>query len=168
VIDGATCDAVSTAGCGQTPVLMGLGLRSSGPGSLPWGIAVDATTDTVYAALNANADYGGAVAVINGATCNGSVTAGCGQIAPLVPAGFNSIGVAVDPLSQSVYVSNLYDASVSVIDGTTCNRFVTFGCARVPLKLPAAHFPASVVVDPAARTVYVATLGEISVLPLAR
>lgn len=167
VIDGATCDASSTAGCDQTPVLMGLGLSPSGPGSVPWGIAVDAATDTVYAALNANGDYAGAVAVINGATCNGSVTAGCSQPARLVPAGFNSIAVAVDPLSHSVYVSNLYDASVSVVNGATCNGSVTFGCAQVTPKLPAALDPASVVVDPAADTVYVATLREISVLPLA-
>ena len=45
----------------------------------PLGIAVDDATDTVYAALKANGDYAGTVAVINGATCDGEDTTGCGN-----------------------------------------------------------------------------------------
>ncbi len=170
VIDGATCDAAVVTGCAQTPLLMGLGLSSTsgtGPGTVPWGLAVDGITDTVYVALDAAGDYGGSVAVVNGATCNGSETAGCGQVAPLVPVGFNDFAVAVDAFTHHVYVSSLYDASVSVIDGATCDGVVTFGCTYAPRKLPAAHFPASIVVDPAVGTVYVAALSGISVLPLA-
>ena len=74
--------------------------------------------------------------VINGAICNGSDLAGCGQVPPKISAGFNAIGVAVDTRTHVVYTTNLYDSSVSVIDGVICNRFISFGCALVPPKLP--------------------------------
>jgi DNA-binding beta-propeller fold protein YncE len=170
MIDGATCDAVNTTGCGQTPVFMELGLSSASatrPGTMPWGLAVDEGTDTVYVALFANLDYEGAVAVVNGATCDGSDVTGCNQIAPLVAAGFASVAVAVDAFTHNVYTANLQDASVSVINGAICNGFVNFGCRQVAPKLPAGHYPASIVVDPAVGTVYAAGEDGISVLPLA-
>lgn len=169
VIDGATCDAAGTTGCDQAPVLMPLGLSSTtatGPGTLPWGVAVDEATDTVYLALFANSDYAAAVAVVNGATCNSTNTSGCDQVAPQVPAGFNAIGITIDPFTHEVYTANFRDASASVIDGATCNRLVTLGCGRSAGKLPAAHYPGSIVADPAVGTLYVAGLYALSVLPL--
>lgn len=168
MINGATCDAAHT-GCNTAPVFMPLGLSSTtatGPGTLPWGLAVDEATDTVYVTLLSNGDYAAAVAVVNGASCNGYVTNGCNQVAPQVPAGHNAIGIALDPLAHDVYTANYKDASVSVIDGAVCNGSVTSGCDQAAGKLPAAHGPASIVADPAVRTLYVAGLNVLSVLPL--
>jgi DNA-binding beta-propeller fold protein YncE len=170
VMNGATCDAAHVAGCNQSPMLMPLGLSSTtatGPGTLPaWGLTVDPATDTVYAALSADGDYAATVAVVNGATCNGSVTTGCDQVAPQVPAGFNALGIALDPFTHDVYTANLADASVSVVHGAICNGVVSSGCGRAATKLPAAHWPASIVADPAVGTLYVAGLSALSVLPL--
>ena len=171
VIDGAVCDAADTTGCDQIPELIAGGLSSStasGPYTIPWGIAVDQVTDTIYANLQASGDYASSVLVINGAICNGSDLAGCSQVPPRVAAGFNAIGVAVDPCTHVVYTTNLYDSSVSVIDGAICNRFISFGCGLVPPKLPSGSFPTSIAVDPVVGTVYVASRNfGISVLPLA-
>jgi len=169
MINGATCDAAHT-GCGQAPVLMPLGLSSTtatGPGTLPWGVAVDETTDTVYVTLFSNGDYAADVAVVNGASCNGYVTNGCNQVATQVPVGHNAIGITLDPFTHDVYTANYQDASASVIDGAVCNGSVTSGCDRAAGKLPAAHGPASIVADPAVGTLYVAGLYALSVLPLA-
>ena len=75
---------------------------------------------------------------------------------------------AVDPTTNAVYVTNLYDASVSVIDGAICKGVVSFGCRLVPPKLPTDHFPASIAIDPAVGTAYVHNEGSISVVPLLR
>ena len=105
VVNGATCDAANTTGCGQTPALITGGLSSSlstGPLTIPWGIAIDEATDTVYVTLQAGGDYAGNVLVVNGAICNGSDTAGCNQAPSTVPAGFNDFGVAVDPVTNEI------------------------------------------------------------------
>jgi DNA-binding beta-propeller fold protein YncE len=170
VINGAVCDAADTAGCGQTPPIITGGLGSStpsGPYTIPWGIAVDEATDTIYVSLEAGGDYAGSVLVINGAICNGSDVAGCNQVPPTVAAGFDSTGVAIDPRTHTVYTTNQNDSSLSVIDGATCNRFVSFGCGRVPPKLPTGSFPTSIAIDPAVGTAYVGSLEfGISVVPL--
>lgn len=169
VVDGATCDAANTTGCGQAPAIITGGLSSSsstGPFTIPWGIAIDEATDTVYVALQAAGDYAGNVLVVDGAICNGSDVAGCNQVPPTVPVGYNDFGVAVDPTTNAVYVTNLYDASVSVIDGALCNASISFGCRLVPPKLPTDHFPASIAIDAAVGTAYVHNEGSISVVPL--
>ena len=102
---------------------------------------MDEATDTVYVALKANGDYAGTVAVIDGATCNGTDTTGCGQLSPTVPAGFGVNDVAVDAATGTVYVTNNEDATVSLIDGAICNGRVSFGCDLVPPKLAAGIFP---------------------------
>jgi serine/threonine-protein kinase len=150
---------------------MPLGLSSTtatGPGTLPaWGLTVDPATDTVYVALSAYGDYAATVGVVNGATCNGSVSTGCNQTAPQVPVGLNALGIALDPFTHNVYTANLADASVSVVHGATCNGVVSFGCGQAATKLPAAHWAASIVADPAVGTLYVAGLSALSVLSLA-
>lgn len=168
MINGATCDAAN-ASCGQAPVLMPLGLSSTSataPGTAPWGIAVDEATDTVYVALLSNGDYAADVAVVNGASCNGSVTSGCNQVATQVPVGHNAIGITLDSFTHDVYTANFQDSSVSVIDGAICNGLVTAGCGHPADKLAADFGPASIVADPAVSTVYVAGWYDLSVLPL--
>ncbi len=167
MVNGATCDATDTSGCALGPVTITAGNPAQPGGLNPWGIAVDDATDTVYAALKANGDYAGTVAVINGATCDGEDTTGCGQLPPTVPAGFGVNDVAIDSATGDVYVTNNEDASVSVIDGAVCNSRVGFGCGLVPPKLAAGDSPASITVDPAAGTAYIASdLGGLFVVPL--
>jgi len=109
VINGATCDAGTTTGCGQTPATITAGFN-------PWGIAVDQATDTIYTANIADGEHPGTVSVINGATCNGTDSTGCGQAHPKVAVGNYPGAVTVDPASGTAYISN-NDNTLSVIHG---------------------------------------------------
>ena len=113
VFDGRHCHAGDLSGCGD-PV------ASVEAGRDPFGLAVDEGTRTLYAPLLRNGEDNGAVAVIDIRRCNGTTTSGCGQLVALAPAGFGSLGVAVDARSHDVYVTNDEDASVGVVDGVTC------------------------------------------------
>ena len=148
VINGATCDAANTTGCGQTPATIKAGFN-------PWGIAVDQATDTIYTANIADGEHPGTVSVINGATCNGTNHSGCGQTPAAAPAGFGSVSVAVDPATDAVYVANQQDTSVTVINGATCNGSNTSGCGQTPAKVAVGNYPSALAVDPAAGTVYI-------------
>lgn len=160
VMNGATCDAANTTGCGQTPATVKVGAN-------PSGIAVDQATNTIYTANLADGELAGSVSVINGATCNGFNTTGCGQTPQTVAAGFGSVGIAIDPTRHRVYVTNIEDTSVSVIDGNTCNGSDTTGCDQNPPKIAVGNYPDPIAVDPAVGTAYV-TNGDntVSVIPL--
>jgi DNA-binding beta-propeller fold protein YncE len=159
MLNGAGCDATTTTGCGQAP-------KTIPTGSDPWGIAVDQASDTIYVVLEAAGDYAGSVAVINGATCNGSDSTGCLRAPPTVPAGFGADAVAIDPSTNMIYTANHQDASLSAINGATCNRLVSLGCSLTPPKLPAGTYPTPIAIDPAVATAYVASLWGVSVVPL--
>lgn len=163
VYDGATCQATDTTACGNARATVTAGFN-------PYGIAVDQGTNTVYAPLNADGEHAGSVAVINGATCNGSTTSGCGQTPSLTPAGFGSLAAAVDPSTHQVYVTNIQDTSVSVIDGKHCNGTTANGCRRAGGKLPVDDYPGFIAVDPSVGTAYVTSgvMGTVSVVPLSR
>jgi DNA-binding beta-propeller fold protein YncE len=164
VYDGATCDAANTTGCGDA-------LATITAGSNPTAIAVDPATNTVYAPLLAGAEHAGNVAVINGATCNGSNTAGCDQTPALAPVGFGPTSAAVDPRTHNVYVTNVQDTSVSVIDGSRCNGTDASHCAPVVQdKISVDDYPNAVAVDPKVGTAYVTSgpKGTVTVVPLDR
>ena len=159
VINGATCDAATTSGCGQTPATVKAGFN-------PWGIAVDQATDTIYTANIADGEHPGTVSVINGATCNGTDHSGCGQTPATAAAGFGAVGLAIDPATDTVYVANIEDTSVSVIDGATCNGTDSTGCGQAPAKAAVGNYPGNIAVDPAVRTAYISNGdNSVSVIP---
>jgi DNA-binding beta-propeller fold protein YncE len=159
VINGATCDAAATTGCGQTPAAITAGFN-------PWGIAVDQTTDTIYTANIANGEGPGTVSVINGATCNGTDHSGCGQTPATAPTGFGAIAVAIDPATNAVYVANIQDTSVTVINGATCNGTDSTGCGQAHAMVAVGNYPGPIAVDPAARTAYISNGDNtVSVIP---
>ena len=71
--------------------------------------------------------------------------------------------MAIDPTTDAVYVANIQDASVSVIDGATCNGSDFAGCSQAPPKLAVGDYPSALAVDPAAGTAYVASGTESTV-----
>jgi DNA-binding beta-propeller fold protein YncE len=148
VINGATCDAANTIGCGQTPATVKVGDN-------PFAIAVDPATDTIYTANFADGEHPGTVSVIKGATCNGTNHTGCGQTPATAAAVFGSGAVAIDPTTDTVYVTNLEDTSVTVINGATCNGTDTTGCGQAHPKAAVGNYPGPITVDPAVGTVYV-------------
>jgi DNA-binding beta-propeller fold protein YncE len=170
VFNGATCDAAKTSGCGQTPAVITPENPLTPGGVIPWGVAIDDATDTIYVGLQASGDYAGSVAVINGAICNGTNSVGCDQTPTIVAAGWGSSEVGIDPTTGTVYTTNTEDESLSVISGTTCNRFVTFGCGGTPPRVAAGSYPGfssgTIAVDPAAGTIYVTNEAGVSAIPL--
>ncbi len=165
VLNGATCDATNRTGCAQTAATI---TASPNPGANPWGIALDPATDTIYTANIADGEHPGTVSVINGATCNGQDTSGCGQTPAIVPAGFGAVGIAVDRRTHRVYVTNTEDSSVSVIDGATCNGSDTTGCGRTPRTTVVGDYPGPIAVAATVGTAYVSTVDGVSIIPLTR
>ena len=144
-VDGWTCNATVTIGCGQTPATV----QEPSPGTA---LDVDLHTNTVYV-LNT---FTNSVSMINGTTCDATVTSGCSQTLPTVAVGSAPYDVAVDQASDAVYVINLYGASTSVINGKSCNATVTFGCSGPQPAIPVGGQPQAVDVSSATNTVYVA------------
>ena len=69
-----------------------------------------------------------------------------GAVTATIPVGSGPSGVAVDPAAGTVYVTNNYDGTVSVINEAT---------GAVTATIPVGPHPYGVAVDPAAGTVYV-------------
>ncbi|MGO9508776.1 MAG: YncE family protein [Mycobacterium sp.] len=76
------------------------------------------------------------------------------RVTATVPVGRSPSGVAVDPGTRTVYVTNMIDGTMSVIDGST--RAVT-------ATVPVGKIPVGVAVDPGTHTVYVTNKGDNSV-----
>jgi DNA-binding beta-propeller fold protein YncE len=150
VINGATCNATDHSGCGQhaTTVTVGLGPSSA---------AVNDLTHTLYVANNADGDHPGTVSVINTATCNGADSAGCGGHHPSIPVGRSSRLAAVDASTDRIYVTNYSSATVSIIDGSTCNSTATSGCAQPAPQQAVGSQPSGLVVNDSTNTVYALT-----------
>jgi YVTN family beta-propeller protein len=148
VINTTACNARHTTGCGKTPPTATLGHS-------PASVAIDQATDTIYVLSPGTP---ATVSVIKGATCNGTVTSGCGQTPPTVTVGNAGTleGLAVNQATDTVYVVNTGDDTVSVIDGATCNATNTSGCGQTPAHVNVGRqgfgFAA---VDPATGLVYV-------------
>jgi YVTN family beta-propeller protein len=172
VIDGATCNATVQSGCGQTAGTVTVGV-------VPLGIDVNPTTNSIYVAntgpLHApDSAFGHTVSLIDGATCNGSHQAGCGQAAATVTVGVAPFGVAVDQSTNKIYVANNTGggtpASLSVINGASCDAAKTSGCAAGPPELPFPGFaPNGIALDPTNHVLYTANFlgANVSAIDLA-
>ncbi len=121
VIDGATCNATMTSGCGKKPPSVTLG-----QGSVNYNVAfaIDQANRTLYVANWA----GNTLSMIDKASCNAAVTSGCAQTPHVARVGRGPDGIAVNPATQTVYVPNGDDGTASVLNGATCNGTISSGC----------------------------------------
>jgi DNA-binding beta-propeller fold protein YncE len=147
VINGATCNGTNRSGCGHLAATVTVGLQ-------PVGIAVDDRTHTVYVTDNVDGDRPGTVSIIDGATCNGTNTAGCGRHFPAVATGRLPNQIAVDVRTGTVYIADEGSAAVSVLDGARCDAAVTTGCGAASERAVGST-PVDVIVSPDTGTVYV-------------
>ena len=165
VINGTTCNAANTTGCGTPPQTITVGPTFTTPA----GVAVDQATDTIYVADLQNGEVPGTVSVINGATCNAATSTGCGQHPRSVPVGFGPAAIAFDYANRTVVVANIEDTSVSVVNGARCNAIVTAGYNRTQPRFPAGRAPGTVTTDAAVRTIYTSNGDNtISIIPATR
>jgi DNA-binding beta-propeller fold protein YncE len=96
------------------------------------------------------------MSVIDGASCDAAVTSGCGQTPPTVTVGLGPLDVAVDQRTDTVYVVNIKDFSVTVVDGNRCNATHSSGC-RLPFRtVQVGGLPIAVEANSATHTAYVA------------
>src|SRR3954447_18267316 len=122
VFSERNCNARNISGCGtgvhQVKLPVGVG-----------GIAVDQDSQTVYV-TDGGADFEGhSLTLIDAATCNGQTGLSCDQAAPTVEVGQGPIGVALDSTTHTLYISNVIDNTVSVLDTRTCNARTRSDCA---------------------------------------
>jgi DNA-binding beta-propeller fold protein YncE len=106
VINGAACNAATSAGCGLTPPTVTVGFG-------PAGIAFDPVNRSVVVTNIEDTS----VSVIDAATCNAIVTSSCNQAQPKLPAGRAPGAVVIDPATGTIYTSN-GDSTVSIIRAT--------------------------------------------------
>ena len=72
------------------------------------------------------------MSIINGATCNGTTTTGCGNIPPTVSGGGpGPYDVSIDQNTHTVFVLN-FAPSVTITNGVTCHAGHLSGCTRTP------------------------------------
>ena len=146
MVNTATCNALNTSGCRQTPSTMANGDA----------VAIDYSNHSVYV-TNFNDDT---VSVFNGATCNATTQSDCTQfsVAPL-PAGFFPLGGNVEQTTHTLYVPLAADTDIlgytAVIDGSTCNGIDHSGCGETPHLVQVGSVPFMGVIDPTTKTVYI-------------
>ena len=150
VIDAAGCNATTTTGCTNAVKTI-----NDSPG--PNGIALDTTTNTVYAA-NSPPNGSGSVSVVNGSICNAVESSGCNQNPPTITVGIDPFWDVVDQATHTVYVANHGSGTVSVINGATCNATNKSGCNQTPPAVTTGPGPSFVSLDASRHTVF--TLNE--------
>ncbi len=139
-------------------------LASAPAGISPSVVAVDPATHTLYVANGNNADGptpgGTTLSVIDARRCNARDASHCGGPWPTLTVGNNPSRVAVDIATDTVYVSDNADNTVSVIDGATCNALTTAGCGQTPATVPVGSSPFGLFADDANHTLYVSNYGD--------
>ena len=127
-------------------------------GNGPDGLAADPATHTLYSS-NQNDNT---VSVISTATCNARNAAGCDQrvLEIRLPAGASPQGIAFDAATGTLYVADIGDNTISVINARTCNAVQRSGCGQVPASIRDPGGPIALAVNQATDTVYVANIGD--------
>jgi DNA-binding beta-propeller fold protein YncE len=149
VINGATCNAMTTSGCRRKPPAVTVG---TGSANYNVAIAIDQATGTLYVANWA----GNTLSMIDMATCNATVTRGCGQKPHVAGVGQGPDGVALNAATGTLYVSDVSADTVSVLAAARCDATVISGCGQRPARvLHTGNAPRWVTVDQANGTVYV-------------
>ena len=123
---------------------------------LPQGVGVNPATGKVYVA-----DYGHAAVWVIDETTNAivaTIPVGTNTVGN-TPNGINPLGLAVDPVTDRIYVANLngaaapFDGNVSVIDGSTDTLTESMAVGDIPNGIT--NYPSSVAIDPTTHIVYV-------------
>jgi YVTN family beta-propeller protein len=145
VINEAACNQEHLAGCNRTWPTINVGNE-------PRFIGINKITSTIYVSNSVD----NTLSVIDGATCNGQITSGCMEPQPTTPVGTVPQQVTVDETTDTIYVVNQDDNTVSVINGAVCNGTDTSGCNQSWPTVTVGASPQALAVNPSNDTVYVA------------
>ena len=142
-----------------------LGFGSSLVGSAPVGngpstLALNASTHTIYVANGFNTNganaNGNTLSVIDARDCQARDVSRCKGPWPTITVGNEPSTIAIDQKTDTVYVTNNTDNTVSVFNGATCNALDSAGCGQTPATVPVGVGPLGIFADPVNRTVYIA------------
>ncbi len=126
----------------------------------PQDSALDPLTHTLYIESDPENGNLGTVTVLNASTCDSLRTSSCVSNTPYAQVGSGPVGIAVDQATDTIYVVNSNNNTVSVIDGATCNATMTSGCGKKPpsvtLGQGSVNYNVAFAIDQANRTLYVA------------
>ena len=97
----------------------------------PAAVAVDTATDTIYVASGSNnngptSTNVDTVSVIDGRRCQALDVSHCKGPWPAIQVGLDPSTLTVDEATDTIYVTNIGDNTVSVINGATCNARCDF------------------------------------------
>ena len=129
--------------------------------------------DTLYVA-NTDDDT---VSVIDTLHCNATDSSGCGQTPATIAVGAGPRSVGIVFATNTVFVGNRDDLTVSVIDGSTCNGGDTTGCGQTPPAVLLGAFPGtggngnnilgrSIAIDATKHIIYIPNIGDSDVATL--
>ena len=154
VVNGATCNALNHSGCNQKPPVLATGIDPAPFGYNP-------ATQTLYvSSQDTNFAW-----VLDGSKCNATRTDGCTKNAPTTPTGNGPSGLDLNPNTQTLYVANQSDNTVSVIDASACNQHQLTGCDQTWQTAPVGSFPFRLSVNKTTNSIYVAGFdGTVSII----
>jgi DNA-binding beta-propeller fold protein YncE len=149
-----------TAPFGPESALVGSAPVGNGPDFS----AIDPATHTLYVTNGfneiGNPAGGNTVSVIDTSHCHAQDVSRCAGPWPTITVGNMPSSVAVNEQTDTVYVSNAGDNSVSVFNGAICNAENSSGCGQTPATVPVGMVPVAIFVDPVDHTVYIPNGGE--------
>ena len=149
VVNGATCNAMNHSGCDQKPPVLATGID---PG--PFGY--NPATQTLYvSSQDTNFAW-----VLDGSKCNATRTDGCTRNAPTTPLGNSPSGLNINPNTQTLYVANQSDDTVSVIDTSACNQHQLAGCNQTWKTVPVLEQPFRLAINKTSNTIYVSGFND--------
>ena len=155
---GKTIALVSTTHCNRLD-RSGCRVVADVPGQAGFQfVIVDPVTDTVYALYGGTDGSGHSVEVINGATCNAANASNCHPVATATVGKF-PLGESLDPAVHTLYVTNNYDNTVSMINAARCNATRTDGCGQRFPVIGVGKGPNVTAIDQATHTLYVPNNG---------
>jgi DNA-binding beta-propeller fold protein YncE len=128
-------------------------------GSGPTGLAYDAQNHTLYSANQTS----NSLSIVDTASCNAGDSKGCAKRVGTVSIGFDSFpqGIALNPATDTIYVANAGNDTISVVNAKTCNAADLTGCAHTPPTIADPEGPGpGIAVNPLNDTVYVANAGS--------
>ena len=152
IIDTTVCNQHQLSGCNQTWPTINLG------GSTRFEEINNATHTLYVANLNDGATPGW-VSVINAATCNSQNRSNCSELAQ-IPVGILPEQMAIDPVTNTIYVENILSNSMSIINGLHCNASDVSACNQAWPSVAVGASPQGLGFDPTRRTIYVANRND--------
>jgi DNA-binding beta-propeller fold protein YncE len=168
-VDAGSVTVLDTRRCNAHPSHCAPAGTLKVPGHGPEAIGVNPVTRTLYVATGSAAGDTNRISVFNAATCNATVTTGCGQAPALMTVGPSDgcsfVGLGVNTATNTVYATNTENCHgigdrVYVYDGRTCNAHDTSGCGGAKATITAGLNPLGIAVDQARHTIYTPLLKD--------